>query len=237
MGFDRVFNFLMDSDPVHSNTDSSWGKEVIVYDDSDEVWVCFLGWRTSIGVAKRLNLLPKKGRVIVYHEPNSLVANDPHLATKRFFEIYRDAKQYIKSSVNVFSVSLGNAHGFYFASRHNSKVKKFISLLPGPELGRNIWKSCAAEGIKHRAELLGFTQQSYDDFINKFNPLSTYKNLPQSSCFYFALYDDYIPSEDQVEMSELLKNVGHKDIRFFRCGHIFGHIWFGLLNTFNRIPW
>ncbi len=233
MGFDWLYSFFISN---RSNEDKRWAKEIIDRGGSDEVWVCFLGWRTSISMARKLNLLPKKGKIIIYSEPNALVNSDPNEAKKLFLELYADVRKHLKKGVNVFSISLGNMHGFYVAS--NYEVKRFVSLLPGPELGRNIWKSCAFHGICKKAKDLHFTQKEYDKILRDFECDHNYSKLPKNSVFYISKGDEYIPSEDQLELiREIRKSHNYRKISYFYFGHILSHVWFGILNTFGRIPW
>lgn len=181
--------------------------------------------------------MPKKGKVIVYQEPNALVNKDPRVAKKLFVELQNDVRQYLKGEVSVLSISLGNMHGFYIASKYKN-VKRLISVLPGPELGRNIWKSCASQSIRENSKGLHFTQKKYDKVIEDFNCEHNCFNLPKSSVFYIAKSDDYIPTEDQMDLINNIKEKHrYKEIHYFYLGHVLSHVYFGLLNRMNKIPW
>ncbi|NQZ84207.1 MAG: hypothetical protein HRU03_00675 [Nanoarchaeales archaeon] len=237
MAFDKLYNYFIKNKSDKTNDSKFWIKEIIHKGNSDDVWICFLGWKTSISIAKKLNLLPKSGKIIVYQEPNALVNKNPDVSKELFYELYNDVKQYLKNTqVNVLSLSLGNMHGFYIASRYD--VKKFISVLPGPELGRNIWKSCASEKIMMESILLDFSQKKYDNVLKNLECSYNYMNLPHNSYFYIAKSDDYIPSEDQIDLiNHIKKHHMYRKISYFHLGHIFSHLYFGLLNTMNKIPW
>lgn len=60
MVFDRVYNVFARKAYDKTNEDRYWTKEIIKKGKSNEVWICFLGWRTSIEVAKKLCLKREK---------------------------------------------------------------------------------------------------------------------------------------------------------------------------------
>jgi hypothetical protein len=171
-------------------------------------WVVFLPWRTTLKEAKTHNLLPTTGRVIAYEGPIGLVNPDPAHVKDFLLKLVKDLKKKKLKQFNLLGLSVGNYVAFYVASMFDN-VEKFVSVVPGYDLGACMYGSNSASLVAEMAKELGYEDHhAYDKELKGFNPGKHFRNLPKDIEVHVAEKDQSIESSQALRLIDELKDMG-----------------------------
>jgi hypothetical protein len=186
---------------VHSRLSPSkplrFGRTDIKWDDRPILWVICPGLGMSVDGLRTFKLVPREGTSYIYTFPNDLVNPDPH----RTLEIHAACTDAILADlaalpleirVSVMSISAGNAFGFYVANHF--PVERFISVVSGAGLGKELFWSLICIPIARQTRRLGYVSGSlYDAPLKGRLPYDNVEHLPKKTHFYVGLADAQIP--------------------------------------------
>jgi hypothetical protein len=189
-------------------------------------WVCFLPWRTTLKTAKKYNLLPMEGNLIVYEVPDNLLGSIPTFTLDAFDSIKKDFektfKEYklINKEIAFWGLSAGTMPAFYFANKYT--CKKLITVCPTTRLGEGIFSTFAARNIKRKSIKDGYTAELYDELIKNINIENNLTNLPDDITIHIARFDKFVPFSGGNKLASKIKEI-KKDV-VIKKHNIFGHI-------------
>lgn len=219
------------TEKIHNNSKSSYIEQ-----PGSLTWICFLPWKTSIETAKKYNLLPNEGDLIVYEVADDLLGETPNLTLNSLNQICADFvtlfEQYnlVGKEIAFLGLSAGTIPAFYLANRYH--CKKLVAACPTSKLGEGIFSTYAARDIKKKAIKNGFTAQSYDEFIKDINIGNNLSNLPDDITLYLGRFDRFVPFSGgsllATKIKECKNNVKVKKFNFF--GHILALYFMGKYN-------
>ena len=166
--------------------------------------VCFLPWRVKINETKKLGLIPKNHRVIVYESSNALASPNPKVSKKLQKKIFNDVKKRNLEPFGVLTYSIGTYPGFFVAN--NFKTTKLISVVPGDKLGACIWDGIATQKVRLVSEKKYKIKSHmiYDKILKGTNAIENISNLPNEIEIHIASYDNYIKT---YHGEKLIKNL------------------------------
>ncbi len=141
---DKVYSFL-ENLKNKSKTQTTNFKRIEIKNSDNSTWVCFLPWRVSLKEAKKIGLIPKRGRVLVYEIPDNLINPNPSVAKNLLRKVFENITSLNLKNFNVLAYSAGTYPGFFVANHLNAK--KMVAVAPGSELG-NFYDSIATSKIK-----------------------------------------------------------------------------------------
>jgi len=199
----------------------------------------FLPWKTSIKKGEIFGLVPKRGTVIVYEQPDAMINHEPEKAMKVFKKmlelIEEDISEYGGFKLNVISYSAGNGFGFYVANHF--AVKKFISIVTGANLGECIFTCIATPHVKKESINFGINSHNeYDKVIEGYIPQDNFKNISAKSTFYLARFDEYFELKQGLKVANYVKQHNkNTEIKIIPLGHLATMVYFGFLNRFSLI--
>jgi len=221
---------------INKNEYQTFKKEIINQNlNPKEAYICFLPWRTTINEAKKLGLIPKTTKTIVYQGPVGIVNKNPHQTKQLLKQIEIDIKFEIKSNklkeFNILCYSIGTYMGFHIANKFSAK--KLIAVVPGSKVGETIWDGIATQKIKNQSIKEGFlTPQIYDKILNPTNPIENISNLPENIEIYIGTHDKFIkPKHSQDLINAIEKIRTPKIIKYQSRGHVLSLAKFGKENN------
>lgn len=202
---------------------------------SDFTWVCFLPQRTTLVIAQKYHLLPKKGNLIVYEVPLNLIADDPNITRKAFFSLVEDFESVYKGIIDkeniaFAGISVGSMPAIFIANKYRSKKIRIICSTA--KLGEGIFGAFAARGIKNKCIKNGFNEKSYDSVLNEINPIKNIVNLPEDIKIIISKFDKYIPYAGGKKLAEEIRKNKKKAkvYKFYFYGHFLTMAKIGFLN-------
>ncbi len=209
---------------------------------TQDLWVCFLPWRTSLKEANLFGLLPRNDSLLIYEGPPSLVGTTPTQAKEsllRLIDYFDEHKFMDMFNCKVLGLSIGTLPAFYLANHFS--VQKIVTVAAGARLGENIYSSLATQEVKKRAILNGFeTSEDYDHRMKGYNPIDNLDDLPFGEIYIeLAEFDKHIPTRSGMTLiSELRKKkIGHT-FQLNRCGdHSSTILGWGMRNRFGQLPY
>lgn len=234
---DRVIIRFNDKNPKNNDQDF-YIKKYFLKRNSKLFWVCFLPKRVSWQTAKRCNLIPRKGNVLMYRVPNAFLSSSPVVVKKAFdilkndFEKEYKQRKLFRKKVSFSGLSVGTMPAFYFANKF--PCEKLIAVCPVDKLGCGIFDSLAAEKMKIRSMVLkrGYDSDRYDRIINDINPVNNIDNLPKKITVYLARFDKFTSFYRGLKLIRNIeqhnKKVSVKKFNFI--GHFVTMCLFGLTN-------
>ena len=175
---DKIYNKFVSSEKDNLMGDTNF-KRTIHNNNSQETWVCFLPWRVDTNLAKKLGLIPKNHRAVVYEGPVGLANPNPKIAKILQERIVEDISKLDLEPFNVLSYSIGTYPGFYVANHFSTN--RLIGVVPGARLGACIWDSIATQKVRDMAirEYGIKNANQYDKVLKGTNPIENIRNLPR----------------------------------------------------------
>ena len=220
----------------HSNT--SHFKHIChdyVTDEDGPIWVVFLPWRITLDEAKQHKLLPTTGRVIAYEGPIGLVNPDPSHVKDYILKLVKDLRSKKIGKFNLVGLSVGNYVAFYAASKFKH-IEKFISVVPGYDLGACMYDSCSASLVADMAKELGYrSHHAYDKELKQFNPGKHFNNLPKNIEIHIAEHDKSIEVTHALKLIKRLKKLelNINEIIYKGKGHVLTIAHVGQINIYK----
>ncbi len=201
-------------------------KRIFVEQTGDLTWICFLPWRTDLKTAKKYNLLPKEGNLIVYEVPDNLLGATPQITLDTFNSISQDFKAVFKEyelgnkDIAFWGLSAGTMPAFYLANRYT--CRKLIVACPTVRLGEGIFSAFAARNIRKKSIENGYNARTYDELIRDINIENNLKHLPEDITIHLARFDKFVPFFGGNKLASKIKEI-NKDV-VIKKHNIYGHI-------------
>jgi len=231
---DFIYSYLGTKER-NKNIENNQFRRFVLNDDKKGLWVCFLPWNISFESASKLNLIPKKKKVIVYEMPCGIINPVPKLSKKIMLNIVADLKNNIdlEQKFSVMGLSIGIYPAFYVANHFN--VDKLVILAPGAYLGESLWEGVATQEVKRRAVNQGcLTFKEYDKEIRGTNPIENLDDLPKDIEIYISTNDNFIKTKfGEKVINKLNEKEKNPVVKYFKGkGHVLGLVEFGLKNNY-----
>lgn len=192
----------------------------------ETTWVCFLPWRTDLATARKHELLPESGNLIVYEGPCNLISADPvrvrraMTGLKNHYKKIYETKKLSEKKLAYCGLSVGSIPAMHLANCY--KGKKIVIAFTTTKLGEGIYRAFAARKIKRAATKRGLTAEGYDKIMAEFNPVENIDNLPEEIVYFMSRFDNYVPATGGKKLLEILKK---KDKRVtVKQSRLFGHV-------------
>jgi hypothetical protein len=202
----------------------AFSRSDFYWDEQPIVWVVCLGLGMSPDGAKMFNLFPREGTTYVYILPKDLVNPDPYETLR----VHRECTDQILEDlralpagvrVSVLSISAGNAFGFYIAN--NYPVERFLAVVTGAGIGKELFWSLACIPVARQTRRLGYTGETYNAVLRGRLPIENIANLPARTHFYLGLADAQIPFWFGLKIYRRVKEYNpDAKLSLFWLGHI-----------------
>jgi len=195
-------------------------------------WVCFLPWGMKFDLAKKIGLIPKRGRCFVYEGPIGIPSPNPQDSKDLLLELSENVSSLGLNNFNIMGLSVGTYAGFFMAN--NFDVNKLVAVVPSSKLGAALWEGIATQEIRRRASKFGLENSlDYDEIISGTNSIENISNLPDDIEIHVATHDRYIPTKYGEELiSEVQKQRNPKIQRYNGKGHVLTLLQFGQSNPY-----
>lgn len=214
---------------------NKFNKQII--DRGDKLtWICFLPWRTNIKTARKYNLLPIKGNLIIYETPLNLISEEPQKTREALYSLVNDfektyaEKELVGKEIAFLGISIGSIPAFFLANRYKSQ--KICAICSTAKLGDGIFRAFAARKIKRSIIENGLDADLYDKVLNEINPIENISNLPVDIKIVISRFDNFVPYCGGEELAKKIRemNKSVKILRFNFFGHLMTMVRIGRLN-------
>lgn len=182
------------------------------YSDAKILWICFSGVGSKIELDDSSwgahHLLPKEGLVYSIWCPLSICGRLPEDVIRSMDMLEEQVERLVtknpEKEVRVFGYSAGTLPAFYFANKYGAK--ELVVLAPGCSMGRAIFAMDVLHPCKIYAMWHGYTRETYDREIAKYNQENNLDRLMNTNITILAgLFDRILPYRGTKELIELMR--------------------------------
>jgi hypothetical protein len=234
-----IFNEL--EEEVHnSETNKLYTFKTTTY-PGNSLWICFPGWSMTQEKVKKLEFLPKEGKVVTFSGPLSLVGKHPEETKQSLLELKRVIEKIVSweptRDLKFYGFSAGTIPAFYLAN--NLECKKLIAVSPAPRLGDGIYMSPVTYFISKilREDRIG--PKAYNDLVKNFHQEGNMNNLPKDIQIFASGKDFITPAKMTREVVSQLQEKGYtpkyKEFKFL--DHVSLIFYLGWLNKKKKDPY
>ena len=166
------------------------------YNESTDLWLCFLPSFAYRSRRIRERILPKTGSLWVCEIPKFTIQPNPSITREILEKVSEKGNQLIEQShiknPSFLGVSLGNAPAFYLANLTGS-TGRLVSVAPGSYLPECIRESVATSHIVKKGLRRGYSFEDYVAHLSQFSPINNLDNLQTQTEVHLGRYDLMIP--------------------------------------------
>ncbi|MEK7601550.1 MAG: hypothetical protein AAB480_03415 [Patescibacteria group bacterium] len=206
------------------------------YTGDDQITVVFLPWDAEMAQSYDYGFIPKWGRSFAVSTPGAFVNKNPEVTKSVFLNAINSADEYVtkllqenpKQKINVTCYSSANGAGFYIANKLPLENKgRFLSIVSGSGLGREIFASPILEAIKRDVVSRGipdgdtYNQVFNDEQRGLLLPIHNCESLGDDTVIAIGRNDLYIPAAFGHEIAQKA-SAANPNIKVIE--YPFGHI-------------
>ncbi len=193
-------------------SDWKWFPKIID-GSSREVWYCFVPGSVWNNFSLKKNLLPQRGRKVIYTSSyRNMIFADAKKTRDIFEEIYLDARKRLVKDfkqgkrINLLGISLGNIVSVRLAHEvPGLEIENFVSIVGGLHPGKIAWNSLATRKLVRKGNK---TEGSYRKVFSEFSASEFSQGLKAGKIFArFGRFDLVIPYRHYgKELKDALRN-------------------------------
>ena len=193
---------------------------------SKETWIIFIPGTAYHVPISRKRFTPRKGNVIIYALPRSILSPDAIRLKKMFMSFYKNALRTVrerkikKENLKILSSSMGSIPAFMLANTRG--CKRFVTVAPVCDLPREIEESLATRMMLIRAKDYGYSKKRIKEEFKEISPKYNHENMDGEIEISVGEYDYIAPSKAMQNLARKMKKEG-KNVKLSVHPH-FGHV-------------